>query len=167
MSDMTNDDEIRKWHRRFAADCNNRGWQLSEASTRSAAEDGEMLDAAHAAAFHWRNAGTEVHLARADMLLAHVHALLRHDAMAMQYARASFDVVTSRDSPDWEIAFAHAVLAHAACAANDADLHARHYALAERIGLALPNAEERDIFKATFSRIPPPAIANTGVASDG
>ena len=156
MSDTGNDDEIRKWHRWFAAECNNRGWRLSEAPTRSAADDDEMLNAAHAAAFHWNEVGTAIHRARADMLLAHVHALLGHGAIAIQYARKSFDAVTSRQSPDWELAFAHAVLAHAGYAANDMDLHARHYALARDVGLALPNAEEREIFDATFTRIPMP-----------
>lgn len=43
MSDSSSDDDIRKWHRRFAMECNNRAWRLSEAPTRSAAENTEML----------------------------------------------------------------------------------------------------------------------------
>ena len=116
-----------------------------------------MLDAAHAAAFHWSTVGTEIHAARADMLLPHVHALLGHAELAMQYANASYTKVTSRESPQWELAFAHAVLAHAASAAGNAELHSRHFALAKQMGRALPNAEEREIFEATFCRVPVPA----------
>ena len=165
MSAADNDDEIRKWHRWFGAECNNRAWRLSEAPARSAAEDDEMLDAAHAAALHWSTVGTAIHRARADMLLAHVHALLRHGTIAMQYAQRSFDAVMSRESPDWELAFAHAVLAHAALAANDTRLHAHHYMRAKEIGFALPDAEERQIFEATFTRIPPPPVADATVTS--
>src|SRR5512146_1789579 len=107
-------DDAAAWHRRFASECNNRAWQLAEAASRSAAEDAEMLDAAHAAALHWRAVGTELHAARATMLLAHVHALLGHGALALPYARASFAFVTSHESADWEVAFAHAILANAA-----------------------------------------------------
>ena len=156
MPDQPTEDDIRKWHRWFAVECNNRAWRLSEAPARSATEDAEMLDAAHAAAFHWSKVGTEVHRARADMLLAHVHALVAQPEVAMHYAKASFDSVTSRQSPDWELAFAHAVLAHAAAVASNAEVHSRHHALAKQMGRSLPNAEEREIFDATISRIPVP-----------
>jgi hypothetical protein len=157
MSDPSSDDDIRKWHRRFAMECNNRAWRLSEAPTRSATENTEMLDAAHAAAFHWSKVGTEIHAARANMLSAHVHALLGHAELAMQHANASFTNVISRESPQWELAFAHAVLAHAASVAGDAELHSRHFTLAKQLGEALPDAEEREIFEATFCRVPVPA----------
>jgi hypothetical protein len=156
MSDQRSDEDIQKWQRWFAVECNNRAWRLSEAPSRSPTEDNEMLNAAHAAAFHWSKIGTEVHAARAAMLLAHVYALLGHGSDAMRYAKTSFESITSRESPDWELAFAHAVLANAASAVNDSVMHSHHYAQAQRIGLALPNAEERKIFEATFSRIPTP-----------
>jgi len=150
------DDSAAAWHRRFAVDCNNRAWRLAEAPSRTADEDAEMLDAAHAAALHWREVGTELHAARATLLLAHVHALLGHGALAMPYAREAFAYVTSHESPDWEIAFAHAVLANAAAAAHDTATHVRHYAQAKALGAALPNPEDRAIFDATFCRVPPP-----------
>jgi hypothetical protein len=159
MSEPGNDQEAAAAHRRFAAEANNCAWQLSEAASRSPAEDRDMLEAAHAAAYHWRKVGTEVHAARAEMLLAHVHALLGHGSIAMPYARASFASVTSRESPEWEVAFAHAVLANAACAHGDAALHAHHYGLASTIGHGLADPEERQIFEAAFSRIPLPAAA--------
>ena len=154
MSDRTNDEEIAQWHRRFAADCNNRAWSLSEAAARSPSEDDEMLDAAHASALHWRTIGTEPNVARAEMLLGHVHALLGHGELAMRYAGTSLAYFAAHDCAEWERAFAHAVLANAAAAAGNVDLHLRHYASAKEIGEALSNAEERRIFEATFRRIP-------------
>ena len=157
MSDRPSDDDIRKWQRWFAVECNNRAWRLSEAPARSTAENTEMLDAAHAAAFHWRKVGTEIHAARAEMLLAHVHALLGHSDLAMKHANASFRSITSRESPEWELAFAHAILAHSASVAGDAEMHSRHHAFAKELGESLANAEEREIFDATFRRVPSPA----------
>ena len=154
--DQPSDDEIRKWHRRFAVECNNRAWRLSETPTRSPAEDTEMLNAAYAAAFHWGKVGTELHAARARMLLGQVHALLGHGELAMHYASASFAYVTAQDSAQWELAFAHAVLANAASAAKNAEIHSRHYALARQMGQALSDAEEREIFEATFRHVPAP-----------
>lgn len=153
MHDAIPEDELRKLHKHFAIECNNRAWRLSEAGRRSAAEDGEMLDAAHAAAFHWSKVGTDLHAARAAMLLAHVHALLGHGDVALRYARSTFDFVMERDSPAWEIAFAHAVLANAAAAARDGVNHAAHHAQAKTLGAALDD-EDRAYFDAMFRTIP-------------
>jgi hypothetical protein len=150
-------EEVARWTRHFAVECNNRAWRLAEARTRTAGEDEEMLHAAHAAAWHWSKVGTELHQARAAMLLGHVHALLGRGASAMAYARQSFAFVTSRDSPPWEVAFAHAILANAAAAARDRELHAKHYAMAKDLGAALADAEEREIFDATFRAVPAPS----------
>lgn len=45
------------WHRYFAATTNNRAWELS-VKERTAREDQEMLNAAHASAYHWSAVGT-------------------------------------------------------------------------------------------------------------
>lgn len=156
MHDAVDLEEMARWTRRFAVDCNNRAWQLAEAPTRTTAEDEEMLHAAHAAALHWSKAGTELHGARARMLLAHVHALLGRGESAMDYATDCFDYVSSHDSPPWEVAFAHAVLANAAFAAGNGELHAKHYALAVALGAALADAQERAIFEATLRTVPAP-----------
>jgi hypothetical protein len=158
MPEEPNEEDLRKWHRWFAVECNNDAWRLSEAASRSAAEDAEMLNAAHAAAFHWNQVGTELNVALAETLLGHVHALLGHGELAMRYAQSSFDFVTLRDSPDWEVAFAHAILAHAAFAAGDGDTHARHYALAKETAERLGD-EDRNIFDATFRQVPIPGGA--------
>jgi hypothetical protein len=50
MADIT--EEADSWHRRFAAAANNGAWDLS-VQPRDAAEDQDMLSAAHASAWHW------------------------------------------------------------------------------------------------------------------
>lgn len=68
------------WHRAFAMTANDRAWTLAEQTARTAAEDEEMLNTAHAAAYHWNAIGTELHHMRAKMLLAQVHAIYAHAA---------------------------------------------------------------------------------------
>jgi hypothetical protein len=156
VSNPTNAEELAKSHRWHAIECNNRAWQLAEQETRNAEEDAEMLDAAHAAAFHWRKVGTELNAARAAMLLAQVHALLRSGVLAMNYARQSHAYFTSHETADWELAFSHAILAHAAWAAGDAALHKEQYETAESLGEAIASAEEKEIFLATFRSVTKP-----------
>ncbi|MGZ5072282.1 MAG: hypothetical protein ACXWBL_04045, partial [Usitatibacter sp.] len=146
MHDAIPADDLPKAHRYFAVECNNRAWRLAESARRSPGEDREMLDAAHAAAFHWSKVGTEVHRARAEMLLAHVHALLGHGEAAMKLARRSFDFVASRESPAWEVAFAHAVLANAAAACGDRAMHEAHYQRARSLASSLDEGD-RGVFE--------------------
>jgi hypothetical protein len=156
MSQQPTSEELSRWHRWFAVDANNRAWQLAEQASRTATEDDEMLNVAHAAALHWAAIGNELNDARARMLLGHVHATLGHGDLALRYARASHDHLSRIDSPDWEIAFSHAVMAHASAAANDAAGHREHYAAARSAGNAIKDPEDRIIFEATFARIPAP-----------
>ena len=115
-----------------------------------------MLDAAHAAAFHWAKVGTPLHAARAQMLLGHAHALLGHGEPAMKYARAAFDYVLGHNSDPWEVAFAHAVLANAGAAAKDKAVHGKHCAEAKVLGAALADEEEKAIFDLMFRTVPAP-----------
>jgi len=156
MHDTVAPEEIARWNRWFAVECNNRAWRLAEKADRTEAEDAEMLHAAHAAALHWSEVGTELHNARALMLLGHVHALLGLGRTALPYARRSFDFVMANESAAWEMAFAHAVLANAAHAAGDYGLHSRHYQIAGALGSALADDEERSIFEATYRTVPRP-----------
>lgn len=150
-------DETQAWRKRFAAAANNRAWELSESAARSADEDAEMLDAAHAARFLWRGIGNQTNAARADLLLGQVHALLGNGAMAMRYANAAFAFFSGGTGLPWEIAFAHAVLAHAAHANGDAALHEIHYRAAAEAAQAISVAENRKFFDATFRVVPKPA----------
>lgn len=152
----TEEEQVPVWHRRFAAQANNRAWDLAERTALTADERLELLHAAHAAAHHWSHVGTPQQQAHADLLLGRVHALLGQGELAIQFARSAYEHFTHTASADWEIAFAHAVVADAAAAAGDGRLHEEHYRAAERVGAALVSQEDRELFLATFTRIPSP-----------
>jgi hypothetical protein len=144
------------WHLRFAKECNNRAWELS-VRARTPEEDREMLDAAHTSAWHWAKVGTGQQRMRAAMLLAEVHALLGHGQAALALAKPMHDHFTRRDdTPDWELAFAHTVLAHAAHAAGDAGLHRAVYRDATAAIARIAGEEDRRIVMETFQHVPRP-----------
>jgi len=155
VSDAKSSEEAAAWHRRFAAASNNRAWDLS-VQTRNAAEDREMLDAAHASAWHWTKVGTELNFMRATMLLAEVHALLGFGQSALAYAENMRTYFLGIQSPDWEMAFVHVVYAHAASAAGESEKHRTSYALAVAALEAVSNEKERSIVASTFSHMPKP-----------
>lgn len=144
------------WQRFFASIANNQAWQLAEGFSADT-DSVELLNAAHAAAFHWQAVGTELHHMRARMLLAHVHALVGHGRTALalaQQVRSYF--LAQPDAPDWELAFVHAIHAHAAQAAGDAEQHASSYATAKQAFEAIADAEDREIVARTYQKLPKP-----------
>jgi hypothetical protein len=149
-------EEIARSHRWHAMECNNLAWLLCDQPTRTSIQNEEMLNAAHASAFHWAKVGTELNRARAKMLLGHVYAALGLGQAALLYAQESYAFLLEHEAPDWEIAFAHAILAHAAFAAGDCSLHLQHYAQAQHLGQAISDPEDKEIFIKTFELIPEP-----------
>lgn len=158
---------IAQWNRWFAIELNNLAWTLAEKPDRTAPDREQMLHAAHAAACHWREIGTELHVARADLLLGLVHALLGNGVLAMNHGRRSYDYFITHPCPDWELAFAHAVLAHAAHTAGERELHGEHYAIAQRLGASIADAADRAIFQRTFIQVAVPEMrSNVGPGPD-
>ncbi len=157
MSNMLSSEEISRSHRWHALACNNLAWELSDLPDRTQSQDDEMLDAAHASAFHWSRVGTGLNRARAQMLLGHVYARLGFGRLALIYAKQSFDYIMAHEAPDWEIAFAYAILAHGAFAAGESDLHQLHYAKAKELGEAIAETEDREIFFKAYDLIPGPS----------
>lgn len=151
------DTEPASWHRHFGSTANNRGWALAEQAVRTPEEDVEMRTCAHAAAWHWHAVGTELHRMRAAMLLAQVYALLREGVEAMRLASSMRDYFASKaDTPDWELAFTHAIHANAAHAAGRADVHREAYAKAKAALEAIADDEDRAIVLKTFEQVPAP-----------
>lgn len=119
MLNTPKDSDPMAWHRYFAVQANNACWDLTTKKDRVAVDDQRMLNAAHTAFFHWAVCGTEQNVQRARMLLAEVHTLLSLDEPALRYAREMHEYFLNSETSDWEIAFAHCILAHAAHTAGD------------------------------------------------
>jgi hypothetical protein len=144
------------WQRFFASTANNRAWQLAELPA-SEVDLRELLNAAHAAAWHWQAAGNELNHMRAVMLLAQAHAMAGLGATALAYAdemRSYFLSVPS--TPDWELAFVHAVHARAASAAGSAEQYARSYGQAGKAVAAIADQEDRNIVERVYRHVPAP-----------
>lgn len=150
------DTKPESWHRFFGAGANNAAWALAELPAAEV-DQRELLNAAHAAAWHWQQIGNELQRMRALMLLAQAHAQAGLGATALAYAQemqAFF--LGAADTADWELAFTHVVHAHAAWAAKAGDLHARSYAQAMQAVAAITDAEDRAIVQRVLRHVPTP-----------
>jgi hypothetical protein len=144
------------WHRFFGASANNVAWALAELP-RSEVDRQELLNAAHAAAWHWQHMGTELNRMRALMLLAQAHANAGLGRTALTFAdemRSYF--LAAPGTPDWELAFVHVVHANAAWSARAEDEHGQSYAKAVEAIAAIADEEDRNIVQRVFRHLPPP-----------
>ncbi|HEY2710889.1 MAG TPA: hypothetical protein VGI60_00100 [Chthoniobacterales bacterium] len=118
-----------------------------------------MLHLAHASALHWGRVGNELNKMRADMLLAHVHALLGNGSLALTCAQRFYEYFSSQPSPGWEMALAEAILANAAAVAGNRPLHTEHYARAKVLGEAIIEDRDRIVFRRIFNQVRAPSDA--------
>ena len=159
MADNPTAEETALWQRRLAAQANNRAWRLSESTSRSAQEDEEMLQAAHAGMYLWKLVGNAGNRAHAALLLAHVYALLKLPGPADHFFRQCEPFFFGQSCEPWERACAFAVKASVAAAARRSEEHASSYREAERLIAALADPQDREILDATLRVVPKPGGA--------
>lgn len=138
------------WHRFFAVETNNLAWSLSEACTQGVPKP-ELLDAAHASAWHWHAVGTDENRMRSVMLLALVHARFNLGTSAWQYAEHMRDFFLARsETPDWELALVHTIHALAARAHGNAIAFEDSRSKAERAVKSVQDPIDREIVDRTY-----------------
>jgi len=81
--------EERELHRRSAANCFNRAWDLLEKKDRSGEENLQMLHLAHASRYHWGLIGTPTNRAIGDWQLSRIYAELKQPQLALLFAESS------------------------------------------------------------------------------
>jgi tetratricopeptide (TPR) repeat protein len=79
--------DLAQAHRWFAVEFNNRAWDLLDKNGRSADETQELLNAAHAAAIHWKAIGTALNEQRAENLLATAYLRAGRAEPALRHAQ--------------------------------------------------------------------------------
>jgi hypothetical protein len=142
------------WHRFFAITANNAAWDMSE-SLEDVLNHTELLDAAHASAWHWRVAGTTINQMRSTMLLALIHARMDMGPSAWNYAESMKKYFTEiSETSDWELAFVYAIHAWAALACGKLDEYKVSHHKASECLEAIKDPEDREVVLKTFSLIP-------------
>ena len=152
------DEDVARWHRRFAVEMFNRSWDLLEMPDRSADEDAEMLAAAFGSAWHWAQVGTAENIALGDHQISKVAASAGQPALALHYARRALEAIEIGRFGDWQVAAAYEGMARACAAAGD--IGQRDYWV-QRCTVALgavPDAADRSVVAQQLLNLPhPPA----------
>ena len=110
-------------HRALGTGLFNRSWDLLEIEGRTAAQDDELVDTAHASAWHWRQVGNVAHVARGHWLCSRVYAVLGRGEAAVLHARRANEILEAGGEgiEDWDAAAAAEAMARALAVHGDAD----------------------------------------------
>jgi hypothetical protein len=145
-------------HRRLGVDLNNATWDALDAGSVDAGspvvERERLLYGAYASAYHWLQAGTPIHHARGEHLIARAALRVGRPKVALHHARRSLELVEAH--PDlaepFDPAFALECLARALAATGDVDGGRDALARAEAATRAITDAEERAVVEAELGR---------------
>lgn len=147
------DFDLKKAHRWFAAETNNRAWGLIDNAELSSVERDQALHLAHASCFHWSESGEPIHRQRALVLVAQAHAAAGDGEVAGHFARAALQLgeELTDEMQDWDWAFTHDSLARAAAALGEQQRAGELKAKARAAGEAIADPEDRKVFMASFA----------------
>jgi hypothetical protein len=132
--------------RRLAVDLFNRGWTLMETDERTTEQDDELINTAHASAYHWTQVGTPANRARSEWQLSRVYVVLERVEPALHHARRCQEICEAHPEAmeDWDLPYAHEALARAHALAGDADEAGRHAATARELAAGVAGAKDRE-----------------------
>jgi tetratricopeptide (TPR) repeat protein len=145
--------DLAKAHRWFAIELNNRAWELVEAPARTGEETAEMLSAAHAARYHWRQVGTPINFARADSLVATAYLAAARPEVALGYAQSCLQQCEQpgNDATRFDRACAYGAVACALGGLGKREQAKGYYAQALEQVAHFESAEDRSVFENLYS----------------
>ena len=145
MTELTSDVD----HRRLGVDLFNYTWRFLEKKDRTREDDDEMLNAAHASAFHWRHVedATPENRARSEWQLSRVYAVLGRGEPAVHHAQRCLDHCRENGIGDWDLAFAYEALARSHRVAGNDEESRRALMLAREAGAEIAEADDREHFE--------------------
>jgi hypothetical protein len=134
----------------------NRTWELLEDADRDDAGDREALMTAMASRLHWAGIGTDENLAAGDWLVAHVASLLGHADLALDFAAAAHERVSTspEELPTWLVASTLEGLARAHGVAGHEEERDAFAADARSVLEAVDDDEDREIVESQLATIP-------------
>jgi len=147
--------DLQKAHEYFSADCFNKCWNYIDMATRTAGDTENMLLAANASLWHWKQR-TDVqplNLSIAYWQLSRVYALAGLAEMADRYAKQCEQVTIPNNLPPFYAGYAFEALARSALISKDSDAARKHLSKAEEYAAQVSAADEKGLLDADLKQL--------------
>jgi hypothetical protein len=142
-------------HRFFSADCFNQAWELIDKTSRSAAEEEEMLRLSMASTWHWtqRPDCTPANLSVGYWQTARIYTLLKQFDRARRYAQLCLDTAQNGSSGPFYIAYGYEALARVESLAGEQGKKEIYLNEAHRLAAQVTDAEDRGVLEGDLKTI--------------
>ena len=152
---MSDELDVQKASRHFAAVAFNYCWELIEKADRTPDEDDEMLRFAEASFWHWKNfdGHTDENLSIGYWQLARVYVLANHPDRALRYAERCIEISDTASLEPFYIGYAYEAHARALKAKSDGTGWEEVLAQAYHIAESISDLESRDQLLADLKTI--------------
>jgi len=140
--------DIARANRWFAVELNNRTWDMVEATERNAQDSELMIHAAHAACYHWLQAGDLLNHLRAQCLLATAYTAAGHAEAALRHATRCLDLsqLAGDEQTPWDRAITYGCAAQAFASAGQTVEATALQTQAQEAADALTDPADREYF---------------------
>jgi hypothetical protein len=139
--------------RELAKAANGRSWELLAKADRSPEEDDQLVEAAYASLYCWRQVGSEVNLQRGLWLVAHTFTVLGDSTRAVRYAESCLALTEEHkvELKDFDVAYAYEGISRALALAGKDEPAKEYHAAAREAGERISDQEDKGIFMSDFS----------------
>ena len=156
MSEKSHPTSSQDWQLHFAKLTNNRAWDLAENPTDISAIN-DLLNLAHASAWHWSQVGSKREQMRSNLLVAFAHARTNFGQTAYLFSNSMIDFLTcDPDTQDWERAIAFAVHALSCLKCRKLDEFEKYLSLSQASFSKVNNPKDIKVVQKILSFIPQP-----------
>jgi hypothetical protein len=132
----------------------NRVAELLERSDRTAADDQELVNAAHASRYAWTSIGTARHLAIGDWQISRVYTVLGRPEPAVHHAQLCLDNARLAADEPWLLASAYEALSRAYASAGERAAAAQWRARAVAQLELVTDVEDRAVVERDIASLP-------------
>jgi len=143
-------------HRALGVGLYNHTWDLLEIESRTPEQDDEMIDTAHASAYHWRQVGNAANGARGHWILARVYAVLGRGEPSLHHAQRAIAILAAGGEgiEDWDFAAAAEAMDRAHAVSGDLGAAAEWKARAAEAAAAITEEGDRKVIEGDLATLP-------------
>jgi hypothetical protein len=156
-----NKDEMIDVHKKLAVDLYNAAWALVDKPDRTVDEDDEMVNTAHASAYHWSRLKGAIDdlrwrqsVPRSHNQLANVYLALKNAERALYHSNRTVETCKQYGIADFDIAAGYQTLALSYHLAGNAKERDENIRLAITAGNEIAAPGEKEFFFADLVKVP-------------
>jgi hypothetical protein len=139
--------------RRLAKELFNRTWDLLSKKRRTADENEQMLNAAHASRYHWGVVGRPLNRSIAEWQISRVYSALGRAEPASYHGQRALDIAVQHRLAPFYVAYGHEALARAAALNGNRSQRDSEIRSARKFGARVRDTDDRRMLEEDLATI--------------